>query len=372
MTKKIILTIVGLIVLLGGLYGLKMLQFRDMKAAGESMQMPPETVSSAEVTAAHWKPFFSAIGSVTAAQGVTLSSEVAGTVSRIAFESGAAVKAGDILIELDASTEQAELEAAVAAVDLAAINRDRARTLLSNNTISRSEVDTTEAQFKQAAAEVERLRALIAKKVLRAPFDGTTGIRQVNLGQFVTSGTPIVSLQAPTPVYVDFNLPQQRLAELKEGLLVRAKSDAYPDQAFTGELSAINAEVDPATRNIRLRATFHNEDRHLLPGMFVNVEIELPRDEQLLVIPVTSVIYAPYGDSVFVVEDAKEGEGKVVRQQFIRLGESRGDFVAVTRGLELGQTIVAVGGFKLRNETAVVINNDLAPKPELNPTPADT
>ena len=372
MLKKIILTILVLIVFVGVLIGLKGLQFKAMKASEAAAQLPPESVSTAEVKAVVWKPFFSAIGSVAATQGVTISAEVAGTVSRIAFESGATVKAGDVLVELDASTEKAELEAAVAAAELAAINRDRARTLLGNNTISRSELDTTEAQFKQATAEVERLRALVAKKTLRAPFDGEAGIRQVNLGQFISVGTPIVSLQSLAKVYVDFTLPQQRLSDLRENLLVRAVSDAYPGQAFEGRISAINSEIDPATRNIRLRASFENADHHLLPGMFVNVEVELPREDELLVIPVTAVIYAPYGDSVFVVEDAKEGQGKVVRQQFIRLGESRGDFVAVTKGLEAGQTIVSVGGFKLRNESAVVINNDLAPDAQIAPQPADS
>ncbi|MFZ1828860.1 MAG: efflux RND transporter periplasmic adaptor subunit [Candidatus Competibacteraceae bacterium] len=376
MTKKILLTLTGLLLLIGALVGVKLLQFQTMFAASADFAPPPETVTTVEVKRDLWQPTLNAIGSVTAVQGVTLSAEEAGTVRRIAFESGATVREGQLLVEFDAQVEQAQLRSAAANAELARANLARARDLRIKNMVSQADLETAEAQAKQTEAQMDNFRAVIAKKTLRAPFAGRIGIRQINLGQFLNTGDPMVSLQSLDPVYVDFALPQQRLAQLKVGMTVQVATDAFPGQSLTGELSAINPEVDLATRNIRLRATFTNRQGLLRPGMFVTVAAELPETEPVLMIPATAVLYAPYGDSVFVVEEKKDEKtgltGKVLNQRFVHLGKTRGDFVVVTSGLNAGQTIVTTGVFKLRNGMGVIVNNQLSPDFQFAPKPANS
>ncbi len=376
MAKKILFTLAGLLLLIGVLAGVKLLQFKTLIAAGASFAPPPETVTTSTVQQDRWQPTLNAIGSVVAVQGVTLSAEEAGTVRRIAFESGEKVREKQLLVEFDLEVEQAQLRAAEASAELARANLARARELRPKNMMSQADLDAANAQAKQAEAQIDNYRAVIAKKTLHAPFAGRAGIRQINLGQFLNAGDPIVSLQSLDPVYVDFALPQQRLAQLKVGMTVRVVSDAFPGQTFSGELSAINPEVELATRNVRLRATLANPQALLRPGMFVTVAAELPDTEPVLMIPATAVLYAPYGDSVFVVEEKKDEKtgavGKVLNQRFVHLGRTRGDFVVVTSGLEAGQTIVTTGVFKLRNGMSVVVDNKLAPDFQLAPRPANS
>lgn len=376
MIKKVFLTLAGLLLLVGALAGAKIFQFKTMFAAGASFAPPPTTVTTAEVRLDTWQPVLSAVGSVAAAQGVMLSAEEAGTVRQIAFESGATVKSGERLLELDTSVEQAQLRSAAAAADLARANLARARDLQAKRMVSQADLDAAEAQAKQADAQQDNIRAVIGKKTLRAPFTGQTGIRQVNLGQFLNTGDPIVTLQAVDPIHVDFSMPQQRLAQLSIGMTVRVTTDAFPEQQFEGKLTAINPEVDTATRNVRLQATLDNPRGRLRPGMFVNVAAVLPAMEKVLIIPATAVLYAPYGNSVFIVEEKKDEKtdaiNKVLNQKFVHLGKTRGDFVVVTSGLEAGQTIVTTGVFKLRNGMAVVINNQLAPDFQIAPKPANS
>lgn len=376
MVKKILFTLAGLLLLVGALAGIKLLQFQTMFAAGADFAPPPEVVTTIEVKRDIWQPTLNAIGSVTAVQGVTLSAEEAGTVRRIAFESGATVRAGQLLVEFDVQVEQAQLRSAEATAELARANLARARDLRAKNMVSQADLDAAEAQAKQAEAQMDNFRAVIAKKTLYAPFAGRTGIRQINLGQFLSAGDPIVSLQSLDPVYVDFALPQQRLAQLKIGMTVQVAADAFPGQHFTGPLSAMNPEVELATRNIRLRATLANPQGLLRPGMFVTVAAELPETEPVLMIPATAVLYAPYGDSVFVVEEKKDEKtgvaGKVLNQRFVRLGRTRGDFVVVASGLDAGQTIVTTGVFKLRNGMSVIVDNKLAPDFQFAPKPANS
>ena len=376
MAKKIIFALIGVLLLVGSLAGLKVLQFQTMFAQGANFTPPPETVTTAEVTQETWQPTLSAVGSIASVQGVMLSAEVAGTVKQIAFESGANVRAGELLVELDSGVEQAQLRSAVASAELARANLVRARDLRSKNMVSQADLDSANAQAKQADAQIDNIRAVIEKKTIRAPFSGRAGIRQVNLGQFLDTGTSIVTLQSLDPVYVNFSLPQQRLAQLKTGLTVRVTTDAFPDRDFEGKLTAINPEVETATRNVRMQATLANSSGLLRPGMYVDVAAVLPATEQVLMIPATAVLYAPYGDSVFVVEDKKDEKtgavGKVLNQQFVRLGKTRGDFVVVESGLNAGQTIVTTGIFKLRNGMAVVVDNKLAPDFQINPKPADS
>ena len=376
MIKKIVLALLGVLLLVGSLASLKLLQFQTLFAQGANFVQPPTTVTTTEVKQDTWQPTLTAVGSVTAVQGVQISAEVAGTVKHIAFESGAAVQKGDLLVELDTGVEQAQLRSAIASVELAHANQERTRDLRGKKMIAQADLDTDEAQAKQAEAQIDNIQAVIAKKTIRAPFAGRVGIRQVNLGQFLNTGDPIVTLQALDPVYVDFSMPQQRLAQLKTGLTVQVSTDAFPERNFKGALTAINPEVDTVTRNVRLQATLANPQGLLRPGMYVDVAAVLPAIEAVRVIPATAVLYAPYGDSVFVVEDQRDEKtgktGKVLNQRFVRLGKTRGDFVIVESGLDVGQTIVTTGVFKLRNGMAVVIDNKLAPDFQTDPKPTNS
>jgi membrane fusion protein (multidrug efflux system) len=372
MLKKLALTILGLLAVVAFLGGIKALQIMSMIAAGKSFQQPPEVVTSAEAHTEAWQPTLSAVGSFAAVQGVTVGAEMPGKVVQIAFESGATVAAGDLLVQLDTSTEQAQLRATEATAELARINVERARDLIGKQTISKAELDAAEAQFAQARAQADNIRAVIAKKTIRAPFAGRLGIRLVNLGQILKDGEAIVSLQALDPIYVNFSLPQQTLAQVAAGQTVSVTSDALPGETVSGVITAINPDVDATTRNVRLQATLANPKGAMRPGMFANVAVALPQKNEVVAIPVTAVLYATFGDSVFVIEDDKEGKGKVLRQQFVRLGQKRGDFVAVIDGLKPGQVVVSSGVFKLRNGAHVVIDNKLAPPASLAPKPANT
>ncbi|MEJ2592622.1 MAG: efflux RND transporter periplasmic adaptor subunit [Candidatus Thiodiazotropha sp.] len=371
--KRLSLTLIGLAILLGVPAFIKLQQFQAM--AGASMQMPPETVTAEAVRREQWPNTVSATGTLIAVQGVTVSAELGGKIVEITLDSGARVKAGDLLVRMDVSAEKAQLRSAEAAAKLARINLDRNRDLRANHTVSQSDLDTAEANFKQATAQVENMQAAIAKKTIRAPFAGQLGLRQVNLGQIVEQGTAIVTLQTIDPIYVDFSLPQQRFSVLTPGTEVQVTTDAAPGKVFNGRIIAVNPEIDQVTRSVRVRATLSNKDELLRPGMYANVNVMLPSAEEVLFIPATSVLYAPYGDTVFVVEeqqDEKSGEKQqVLRQQIVRLGATRGDFVAVTDGLKEGETVVTSGVFKLRPKMAVVIDNTLAPKAKLSPTPAN-
>ena len=378
MTKKIVLFFAGLLgfaVLLAGPLGfIKISQFKAMGAAGAAMVMPPTTVTATAIVVSDWSNSLKSTGSVAAVRGVTIGAEVPGKIVKITFESGAAVKAGDVVVQLDTSTEEAQLRSAEASAQLAKANFDRARDLRQSNTNSPAELDAAEAQAKQALAQADSLRAVIAKKTIRAPFTGRLGLRLVNLGQVVKDGEPITTLQTLDPIYVNFSLPQQRLSQLTVGHGVIVSSDAAPGQKFDGKITAISPEVDQATRNVRVQATISNAAEKLRSGMFAGVEVVLPVSTKVLAIPATSVLYAPYGDSVFVVDEKKDAAGKatkVLRQQFVRLGDTRGDFVTVVDGLKAGETIVTSGVFKLRAGMPVVVDNTLAPNSQLAPNPKD-
>lgn len=372
MAKKILLATLGLVLLIGGLAGVKVLQFKTMFAQAATAGPPPEAVAVVEVKRTSWQPTLDTVGSITAVQGVTLSAEVPGRITRIAFESGQVVRAGAVLVELDSATELAQLQAAEATAELARTNLETGTALKETGAIAETQFKTYDAQAKQAEAELTRLRSLISKKTIRAPFTGRTGMREVNLGQFVGNGERIVSLQSPDPVYVDFALPQQRLSDLQVGLTTRVESDAFPESTFEGKLTAIQPEVDARTRNVRLRATMLNPNGELRPGMFVRTSVVLPQTEEVLVVPATAITYAPYGDSVFVVQDSKDGKTKTVQQKFVRLGRTRGDFVAIAKGVAAADSVVVTGSFKLRNGASIIVNNDLLPKASETPEPDDT
>jgi membrane fusion protein, multidrug efflux system len=375
MKKRIILTIVGLILLIGVLGGIKALQIFRMTAQGKQFVPPPETVTAFEVHPDSWESLLTSVGSLEAVQGVMVTAELKGRVVNIAFEPGTMVKAGDLLVQQDISSEMAQLRASEAAVTLAKLTLERTRKLLAEKTVSQSQYDNADAQYKQASAQLDTIRSAISKKTIRAPFAGRLGIRLINQGQILNEGDAIVSLQSLDPIFVNFSLPQQQLAQVQPGLTVRVTTDVLPDRVIEGKITAINPAVDAATRNIRVQATAENPQEQLRPGMFVNVAVVLPAQEKVLPIPSTAVLYAPYSDSVFVVEEKKNEKtgqpGKIVRQQFVQLGKKRGDFIAVTSGLKGGETIVSTGVFKLRNGQAVVVNNALAPEFKLMPETKD-
>jgi membrane fusion protein (multidrug efflux system) len=371
MTRKLIVGIVIVVIVVGGLAAVKTMQIKSMIAFGASFTPPPETISSAVAHEENWPETLPAVGSVSAAQGVIVSPEIAGTVSEIAFESGANVKQGDLLVKLDATSEEAQLRATEAMMDWAKVSAERLRKLQADKTVSQSELDQAEANLKQASANADTIRATIQKKTIRAPFTGRLGIRLVNLGEQLEVGKGIVSLQSPSPMFVDFSLPQQNLSQLTNGLKVRATTDAYPDKKFEGEIAAINPDLDTASRSVRIRAKFENADEILRGGMFVRVEVLLPETKPALVIPATALLSAPYGDSLFVIT-ASTNSGStnlVVQQKFIRTGRSLGDFVSVESGLKAGDKVATAGIFKLRSGMSIVENNELAPKASENPTP---
>lgn len=377
--RKIILFIFGLLLIFLVISGIWGAQIGMLIAAGNEFKKngpPPEAVTTGQAREELWEPTISAVGSLTAVQGVTVSTETPGKVVKILFEAGSVVKAGDLLIQLDTSLEEALLRSAEANAALVRLNFQRAKELRAHNANSQSELDTAEAQAKQADAQVDNIRAAIAKKMIRAPFDGRLGIRLVNLGQTLKEGDGIVSLQALDPIYADFMLPQQYLPRIAVAQPVRLKSDALPDKVMEGKVTAINPEVDAATRNFRVQATFSNSGEKLHPGMFTSVEVVLPSKDKVITIPATSILHSTFLDTVFVVEEApNKGTGKmekVVRQQSVRLGERRGDFVVVTSGLKSGETVVTSGVFKLRNGSRVTVDNSLAPDAQLAPKPNDT
>ena len=373
-TLLFIASFVGFAFLIAGpLWLVKMSQFKAMGAA--NMTMPPTTVTAAPANEDNWEATLNASGSLLSVQGVTIGAEVPGKVVKIAFEPGATVKAGDILVQLDISTEEAQLRSAEASAALAKANLARARDLRQSNTNSPAELDAADAQAKQADAQAENLRAVIAKKTMRAPFAGRLGLRLVNLGQILREGEAITTLQTMDPIFVNFSLPQQRLSQIAVGHVIRIKTDASPGQTFEGKITAISPEIDSATRNIRVQATVSNSEEKLRAGMFVNVDVVMPTQTKVLAIPVTAVLYAPFGDSVFIVDESKDDKGGkgalVLRQQFVKLGDARGDFVSVLDGLKPGEKVVTSGAFKLRQGMTVIIDNTLAPKAELAPKPKD-
>ena len=374
MKKRILLAVLAVAALVGLLGGIKGLQIDRMIAHGKQAVPPPEAVTTAVASLQSWESLLPAVGSLAAVQGVTVTAELTGKVVQIAFTPGSLVKAGDLLVKQDTSSEEAQLRSAEAAAALAKLNVERLGKLLAERTIAQSQFDTAEAGYKQAVAQADNIRASIAKKTIRAPFAGRLGIRLVNLGQVINEGEAIVSLQSLDPIYVNFSLPQQQLPSIKPGLAVRVTTDALPGEVVQGRITAINPQVDAATRNIRIQATVANAEERLRPGMYVSVAVVLPGREQVLAIPATAVLYAPYSDSVFIVEDPPDPDPdrpvKVVRQQLAQLGEKHGDFVAVRSGLKEGDSVVSTGVFKLRNGQTVTVDNTLSPDFQLRPRPA--
>ena len=372
MFKKFIFAFIALAIVIGAIVAIKARQF----APPPPFEFPPESVTTAKAEAQEWDRGVNAVGSLRADQGVTVSSEGQGIVKHIAFESGARVKVGDVLIELDAEVERAQLAAMQAKAALAEVNIARARDLRERNVISKSEFDAVEATSKQSLADVNSLQAVLEKKTMRAPFSGRVGIRTINLGQFLDRGNPIVTLQALDPIHVDFWIPQQQVSEVAPGYAARITIDARPGMVFEGKIAAVSPEIDATNRTVRVEATFANADEQLSPGMFVNVQVVAPQKTPVIAIPTMAIYYQPYGDTIFVAKETKDATSgqmvKIAEQRFVKIGETKGDYVNILSGVQPGEEVVTAGAFKLSNGRKLHVDNSLAPKVELAPKPANT
>src|SRR5664279_1270840 len=372
-----IISIVGIVVVIVALVGIKVGQIRAMIQAGQSFVPPPEAVTSVKVEAASWQSRRLAIGSLVAVHDVVLGAEFPGLIREVDFASGTTLKRGAVMVRLDTANEEAQLASATADMDLAKTMLERARALRKGDANTPADLESADARAKQTKAIVANIQATIAKKTIRAPFDGRVAMKQVERGQVVSQGTPLATLQSVDPIFAEFSLPQQALADLKIGQAATLRVDSFAGKSWKGAISTVNSEVDATTRNIRVRATFPNKEGILRPGLFANVEVSASDRRQVLTIPATAVVYAPYGDTVFVLDSAKDAPqtgdpaALVAQPRFIRLGERRGDLVAVVSGLKVGETVVSNGAFKLRKGARVVVNNHLAPPVELDPKPTD-
>lgn len=365
--KKFVVVLVGLGVVLGAIIGLKAVQIGSLisfASASEAAGMPPVSVATAVAEEAEWEQTLRFPGTLRPVQGVTLTAEVGGVVDQIAVENGSAVKAGELLLSLDAREDRAQLASAVARRRLAQLNLERARELKEKRIVAQSELDAAIAEFDEADAAVTNLQALIEKKTIRAPFDGEAGIRTVNLGQTVRPGDPLWPVYSNDPIFVEFDVPQTRLPQLALGMRLRVETDGLKEPAV-GEVTAINPVMDDVTRTVRVQGTLRNPDGVMRPGQFVMVDVVLPELARVVAIPATAIVAAAYGDSVFLVE---EKEGKMVaRQQFVQTGPARGDFVAIRKGVAPGDRVVSAGAFKLSNGMTVEPNDAMQPEPQLDP-----
>jgi membrane fusion protein (multidrug efflux system) len=378
-----LIMIFAMLLLIAGIAFIKYRQIQAGIAMGAKFAPPPAAVTTVAVKGQTWQPVINAVGSLKAVNGVVVSTDLAGIVAEIAFESGTEVKKGQLLVTLDTDQEQAQLQSAEARLSLAKTDLERKRDLVAKKAIAQSEWDQAQSQLSQMQAEVEEMKALVARKRITAPFDGLLGIRQVSPGQYLNPGAAIVPLQSLDPIYIDFALPQQHLKSVVVGKKLRINAAGAADEAFEGEITAIDSRIDESTRNFMVQGTIKNAKLNLRPGMFADVEVLLPETEGVLAVPTSSVAYAPYGDSVYVVRDAVDDKGQPVlgadgkptkeaQQQFVKLGAKRGDQVTVTSGLKEGDEVVTSGVFKLRPGAPVQINNSVQPGNDLNPKPADT
>jgi len=371
----ILLAVVAAVGIWIALGGIKTFQIMGMAAQYADMPQPVEAVTSLVAEEEVWVPAIKAVGSTAAVQGVMVSTDQPGIVTKIAFESGQSVKAGDLLVQLDVSQEEAQARSAQAQQKLAALNLQRQQNLIKSRVSAQSELDTAQAEYDQATARVLEVKSQMDKKTIRAPFSGVIGIRMVNLGQYMQSGGEVASLQAQDPIYVNFYVPQQNLGLIAAGQKVEVQADGLPDADFHGTINAVDSVVDEATRNVRIQATLPNPKGLLRPGMFVNVEVPQDAEASHVVVPLTSIQFAPYGDTVFIVEDMTDPKGKSyrgVRQQVVKIGETRGDRVSLLSGVRPGEEVVTSGGFKLRQGAAVQINNSILPENSETPNPEDT
>jgi len=375
MTKRMIIMLIAVGVVFGGVFGFQIFKNTMIKKFMSSMPQPPQTVSTVTAATEEWQPRIEAVGSLRAVNGSDLAFEVPGIVKELHFKSGDDVAAGDILLTLRADDDVAKLAALQATAALSEIVHQRDQEQFKIKAVSQATLDADAANLKNAKAQVAEQEAVIAKKTLRAPFAGHLGVRAVDIGQYISAGTAVVTLQALDPIYADFFLPQQALNQVRLEQAVTIKVDTYPDQDFAGTITAINPKVDQATRNVQVRATLNNPDRRLLPGMYASVSIAAGDKQRYVTLPQTAVTYNPYGETVYIVDDkGNDPQGRpqlAARQVFVTAGSKRGDQVAIMSGVEEGQAIVTAGQMKLRNGTPVMIDNTIRPTADANPIPID-
>jgi membrane fusion protein (multidrug efflux system) len=375
MAKRMILTLMLMVAFIAALGFIKFRQFQAMAKQFAAMQPPPEAVTTIVAKREDWPATINAIGTIAPVQGVTVSADLPGVVDRIAFDSGKSVQQGDILVQLDTRQEQAQLAAAQAQFEVARLNYERMRGLVEQDAVSRAEYDNAAAAHKQAEARIQEIRATIERKTIRAPFSGVLGIRQVNLGQYLTGGDPVVPLQSLNPIYVNFGIPQEQTGNVRAGSKVRVTVGELGAREFFGRVTAVNAVVDQTTRNIQIQATLANPGGVLRAGMFVQAQLSMGASQSVVALPASAINYAPYGDSVFVVSDLKDPNGQSyrgVRQQVVKVGAARGDQIAVLSGLNAGEEVVTSGVFKLRNGAAVRVNNKVQPANSRTPKPEES
>ena len=375
MTKRMIIMLIAVGVVFGGVFGFQIFKNTMIKKFMSSMPQPPQTVSTVTAATEEWQPRIEAVGSLRAVNGSDLAFEVPGIVKELHFKSGDDVAAGDILLTLRADDDVAKLAALQATAALNEIVHQRDQEQFKIKAVSQATLDTDAANLKNAKAQVAEQEAVVNKKTLRAPFAGHLGVRAVDIGQYISAGTAVVTLQALDPIYADFFLPQQALNQVRLEQAVTIKVDTYPNQDFAGTITAINPKVDQATRNVQVRATLNNPDRRLLPGMYASVSIAAGDKQRYVTLPQTAVTYNPYGETVYIVDDkGNDPQGRpqlAARQVFVTAGSKRGDQVAIMSGVEEGQAIVTAGQMKLRNGTPVMIDNTIRPTADANPIPID-
>jgi membrane fusion protein, multidrug efflux system len=374
MAKRMILMLVAMTILIAGLGFVKLRQFQAMAEQFAAMQPPPEAVTTIVAMRQEWPSTLDAIGTVAAVQGVVVSADLPGIVQKIAFDSGRTVRQGDVLVQLDTRQEVAQLAAAESQLQLAKLNHERMKTLVQQDAVSRAEFDAAAAGNTQAEARVREIGATIERKTIHAPFTGVLGIRQVNLGQYLTGGAPVVPLQSLDPIYINFGVPQQNVPDMKPGRQVTVTSADAGGLEFKGRVSALDSVIDSTTRNVQVQATFANPGGKLRPGMFVQTKVNVGTAQPVIAVPASAINYAPYGDSVYIVADMKTPEGanyRGVRQQVVKLGAARGDQIAVLSGINPGEEVVTSGVFKLRNGVAVQVNNKVQPANSVAPKTED-
>jgi len=362
-------------VLVAALGFVKFKQIQTAVGQAAAFQPPPDAVSTIVAAEESWPSTLAAIGTVAAVQGVTVSADLPGTVERIGFDSGRSVREGEVLAILDTRQEQAQLAAAESQRELARLNFERMQGLVDEHVVSRAEFDRANADYRQSDARVGEIKATIERKTVRAPFSGLLGLRRVNLGQYLSAGDPLVTLESLNPIYVNFGIPQQAMADVRPGRAVRVTAADMTGTEFVGRVTAIDSVVDESTRNVKTQATLANADGRLRPGMFVQAAVTLGAPSRVIALPASAISYAPYGDSVFVVADLTGPNGKTyrgVRQQFVKVGPARGDQIAVTSGLKPGDEVVTSGVFKLRNGAAVLVNNKVRPANSPKPKPENS
>lgn len=374
MTKRMLIMLGCVAVLIAALAVGKYIQIQKMIASAP--KPAPEVVTTTKVALTEWQPLLSSVGTVTAYRGVEVTSEIAGMAREIKFKSGQQVKKGDVLFVLNSDSDTALLHALEASAELAATVLKRDEAQLAVEGVSKAQVDTDKADLKNKRALVEQQAALVQKKTIRAPFAGRLGITAINPGQYINPGDKLVTLQTIDPIYVNFYVPQRQTSQLRVNQHLQITSDAFPGVTFEGKVNAINPVIDVNSRNVQVQAKLSNEKQQLLPGMFANINLDVGNKGQLITLPQTAITYNPYGSTVFVAKpgDKKDAKGNpilVVSQVFVTTGATRGDQVAIVKGLEAGQEVVTTGQIKLKNGSSIVVNNSVLPANNANPTPQE-